>query len=250
MRSCDQGRYLSVGGLYTYSTGAMTDDLLHNSMLWLQVIGIDTAPSELYLSNGIPNRVDAGTDSTPDIYSRAFKDLQEIGNHVFVMHGSTCKFTNFDNHDIINAYSCNVVQGMNQVLQNPAIYAPHSWLSKVFEGPMVCEQGDCGGVNSTNSSWWSSPKGALVVDILGLPEGENGYVQAVYSEGNPANRAGGGLLLKSGRLGHQDPGPMDVKAAVVQTSDARTFRPVQAVQHVQVTSGAELHLTVTYEAAP
>lgn len=35
-----------------------------------------------------------------------------------------------------------------------------------------------------------------------------------------------------------------------RASDGRTFKPVMAVQHIQITSGVELHVTVTYEVVP
>mgnify|MGYP001460836203 FL=1 len=63
-------------------------------------------------------------------------------------------------------------------------------------------------------------------------------------------RVGGGTLRKSGRLGGQDPGPMEIVASGVQAGDGKTYRAVRPIQHVQMESGRELHVTVRYEVAP
>ncbi len=63
-------------------------------------------------------------------------------------------------------------------------------------------------------------------------------------------RVGAGTLRKSGRLGGQDPGPMEIVASGVQAGDGKTYRAVRPIQHVQMESGRELHVTVRYEVAP
>ncbi len=63
-------------------------------------------------------------------------------------------------------------------------------------------------------------------------------------------RVGGGTLRKSGRLGGQDPGPMEIAASGVQAGDGKTYRAVRPIQHVQMESGRELHVTVRYEVTP
>jgi hypothetical protein len=110
-----------------------------------------------------------------------------------------------------------------------------------------------GGVNSDTTNRSRDPRGALVVDIIGLPDGERGFVQVAYADQDHAGapmRNGGGTLWRSGRLAGQDPGPMDIVAASVTTSTGAVYNPTLDRQQVQMVIGQELHVTVRYVVNP
>ena len=92
-----------------------------------------------------------------------------------------------------------------------------------------------------------------MVDIIGLPDGERGFVQVAYADQDHAGapmRNGGGTLWRSGRLAGQDPGPMDIVAASVTTSTGAVYNPTLDRQQVQMVIGQELHVTVRYVVNP
>jgi hypothetical protein len=230
------------------------------------------APNPLHYKENQWVNIGLNLKAGPSVsFARYVKGVEEVlWKHIFVVHESMCGKSNADNHDILNAYWCNLAKDLEE-LKDERTYRPVEtpimgplgyW--RYLQGPPVCENGDCGGVDSTiEPRLGARPMGLLKVEIAGdLPEGvEAGVVVQKLMTPEDPTAYPQDFASRSGVFHPREPGTYKVWANEIKVGGI-TYRPnleeeviVNGIAHwspigdkgwVEVVGGDICHIRVVF----